>query len=81
GLLFHAGVAHGCGDDVYAVQLDVTLTGRLDPHRLRDAVQLAVQRHPNLVARFCGRFAEPVALIPADPETPWTYLDLRDRST
>ncbi|WP_435405686.1 Tyrocidine synthase 2 [Mycolicibacterium parafortuitum] len=81
GLLFHAGVAHGCGDDVYAVQLDVTLTGRLDRHRLRDAVQLAVQRHPNLVARFCGRFAEPVALIPADPETPWTYLDLRDRST
>ncbi|PRC43773.1 non-ribosomal peptide synthetase, partial [Mycobacterium sp. ITM-2017-0098] len=76
GLLFHAGVAHSCGDDVYAVQLDVTLSGRLDPHRLRDAVHLAVQRHPNLVARFCGQFDEPVQIIPADPEMPWYYLDL-----
>jgi non-ribosomal peptide synthase protein (TIGR01720 family) len=76
GLLYHADVAHSCGDDVYAVQLDVTLSGRLDPHRLRDAVHLAVQRHPNLVARFCGRFDDPVQVIPADPEMPWQYLDL-----
>ena len=30
GLLFHAGFAQGPGDDVYAVQLDITVTGALD---------------------------------------------------
>ena len=44
GLLFHADVAHSSGDDVYAVQLDVTLSGRLDQHRLREAVQTVVNR-------------------------------------
>ncbi len=80
GLLFHADIAHDRGDDAYAVQLDVTLTGRLDRHRLREAVYAAVQRHPNLVARFCGQFDEPVQIIPADPEIPWHYLDLSTRA-
>ena len=31
GLLFHASTAQGNGDDVYAVQLDITVTGPLDP--------------------------------------------------
>ncbi|WP_217155099.1 non-ribosomal peptide synthetase [[Mycobacterium] fortunisiensis] len=76
GLLFHAEVAHSSGDDVYAVQLDVTLTGRLDQHRLRDAVQAAASRHPQLAARFSQRFGDPVQVIPADPVVPWHYLDL-----
>ena len=38
GLLFHAGTAQSNGDDVYAVQLDITVTGPLDQRRLRDAV-------------------------------------------
>jgi non-ribosomal peptide synthase protein (TIGR01720 family) len=76
GLMFHAGIAHGCGDDVYAVQLDVTLSGRLDQHRLRTAVQSMLTRHPNLAARFSGEFDEPVQVIPVDPETPWRYEDL-----
>ena len=38
GLLFHASTAQGSDDDVYAVQLDITLSGRLDQDRLRDAV-------------------------------------------
>ena len=46
GLLFHASTAQGYGDDVYAVQLDITLTGPLDPHRLREAVHTVVSRHP-----------------------------------
>ena len=45
GLLFHASTAQG-SDDVYAVQLDITVTGALDPHRLRDAVHTVVTRHP-----------------------------------
>ncbi len=77
GLLFHASTAQG-GDDVYAVQLDVTLSGRLDQHRLRDAVHTVVARHPNLAARFSARFDQPVQIIPADPVVPWRYLDLSE---
>ncbi len=76
GLLFHASIAQGSGDDVYAVQLDITLSGRLDQHRLRDAVHTVVNRHPNLAARFCQRFDEPVQIIPADPVAPWRYVEL-----
>ena len=75
GLLFHASTAQG-GDDVYAVQLDITLSGRLDQHRLRDAVHTVVTRHPNLAARFSDKFDEPVQIIPADPVVPWRYVDL-----
>ncbi|WP_120312373.1 non-ribosomal peptide synthetase, partial [Mycobacterium mantenii] len=76
GLLFHASTAQGSGDDVYAVQLDIAVTGALDPHRLRDAVQTVVNRHPHLVARFCEQFDEPVQIIPADPVAPWRYVEL-----
>ena len=34
-------------------------------------------RHPNLAARFCEQFGEPVQIIPADPVMAWRYLDLR----
>ena len=76
GLLFHASIAHSSGDDVYAVQLDITLSGPLDQHRLRDAVHTVVNRHPNLAARFCQRFDEPVQIIPADPAAGWRYVEL-----
>ena len=76
GLLFHASAAQGSGDDVYAVQLDISLSGPLDEHRLRDAVQTVVNRHPNLAARFCEQFDEPVQIIPADPVAAWRYVEL-----
>ena len=76
GLLFHAGIADANGDDLYAFQLDITLSGRLDQHRLRDAVHTVVNRHPNLVARFCEQFDEPVQIIPADPAVPWQCVEL-----
>ena len=75
GLLFHASTAQS-GDDVYAVQLDVTITGPLDPQRLREAVHTVVSRHPNLVARFCAQFDQPVQVIPADPTAAWRYVEL-----
>ncbi|HEX9833670.1 MAG TPA: amino acid adenylation domain-containing protein, partial [Mycobacterium sp.] len=75
GLLFHTGAAHG-SDDLYAVQLDITMAGQLDPQRLRDAVQNMVNRHPNLVARFNEDFGEPVQIIPADPALTWQYVEL-----
>ncbi|MGE2689180.1 condensation domain-containing protein, partial [Mycolicibacterium pulveris] len=76
GLLFHAGMAHSRRDDVYAVQLDITLSGRLDRHRLHDAIQAVITRHPNLVARFSQQFGEPVQVLSENPEIPWRYLDL-----
>jgi len=80
GLLFQSGFAEargdGSGDDVYAVQLDVALTGAVDESRLREAVHMVLKRYPNLVARFYEDFGEPVQIIPADPVLAWQYLDL-----
>jgi amino acid adenylation domain-containing protein/non-ribosomal peptide synthase protein (TIGR01720 family) len=81
GLLYHASIANSSGDDVYAVQLDIALSGPLDAHGLRDAVQAVVTRHPHLAARFCPQFEQPVQLIPADPVTPWRYVELDGDST
>ena len=75
GLLFHASTAQA-SDDMYAVQLDFTVSGALDPQRLRDAVHAVVNRHPHLAARFCEQFDEPVQVIPADPVAGWRYVDL-----
>ena len=75
GLLFHASTTQGI-NDLYAMQLDITVTGPLDPHRLRDAVHTVVNRHPNLAARFCEQFDQPVQIIPADPMLAWRYIDL-----
>jgi glycopeptidolipid biosynthesis protein len=81
GLLFHSTLARGRGSDgeidIYAVQLDITVTGVVDQHRLRDAVHAVVARHPNLAAKFSDKFGEPVQIIPANPVIAWRYLDLR----
>ncbi len=77
GLLFHAGTAQD-SDETYAVQLEFTVTGAVDPHRLRDAVHTVLGRHPHLVAQFCTRFDEQVQVIPADPVPAWRYVELDD---
>jgi amino acid adenylation domain-containing protein/thioester reductase-like protein/non-ribosomal peptide synthase protein (TIGR01720 family) len=76
GFLFHTRTAEGTGNDLYAVQLEITVTGVLDPERLREGLQTVINRHPNLVARFSDQFDDPVQIIPADPVTPWQYVDL-----
>ena len=53
GLLFHASAGRA-SDDVYAVQLVVTVTGRLDADRLRDAVHAVVGASSELVVSFLG---------------------------
>ncbi len=58
------------------MQLSITVTGPLDPDRLRDAVHTVVARHPNLAARFISHFDEPVQIIPADPVAGWRYVEL-----
>ncbi|WP_263990082.1 non-ribosomal peptide synthetase, partial [Mycobacterium conspicuum] len=76
GLLFHADTAQASDDDMYVVQLGITVTGPLDSDRLRDAVHAVVNRHPHLVARFCDRFDQPVQIIPAHPVAGWSYTEL-----
>ncbi|WP_443677393.1 condensation domain-containing protein [Mycobacterium szulgai] len=75
GLLFHASTAQ-ISDDVYTVQLNIAVTGRLDVERLRGAVAAAVDRHPHVVARFCTQFDEPVQVIAAAPAAGWRYVEL-----
>ncbi|WP_264024733.1 condensation domain-containing protein, partial [Mycolicibacterium pyrenivorans] len=80
GLLFHANTARGTKDlsDLYAMQLDITITGSLDPDRLREAVHTVVDRHPNLAARFSDHYDQPVQIIPAQPAAAWRYAELED---
>ncbi|WP_120313309.1 non-ribosomal peptide synthetase, partial [Mycolicibacterium elephantis] len=75
GLLFHANTAQA-SEDLYAAQLHISLNGPLDAERLRDAVHTVLTRHPNLVARFCQQFDEPVQVIPAAPTVQWRFVDL-----
>ena len=75
GLLYHAGAALD-SDDVYAMQLDIALSGPLDEKRLRDAVQTVAARHPHLAARFCEQFEQPVQVILVDPAVPWRSVEL-----
>ncbi|WP_156746683.1 condensation domain-containing protein, partial [Mycobacterium sp. E1715] len=69
GLLFHATTHES--DDVYALQLQISVAGPLDPDRLHDAVRTVISRHPHLAARFCRQFDQPVQVVPAVPEIPW----------
>ncbi len=75
GLLYYTGSGQGSAD-LYAVQLDITVGGALDPLRLREAVHAVVTRHPNVVAGFCDDFDEPVQVMPADPALAWQYVEL-----
>ena len=75
GLLFHAEAGRG-HDDLYAVQVVIGLSGRLDVARLAAAVQTVVARHPHVAARFSAEFGEPVAVVPADPVVPWRVVEV-----
>ncbi|ORA20731.1 non-ribosomal peptide synthetase [Mycobacterium arosiense] len=78
GLLFHTGTAQGGeeSEDLYAVQLDISVTGAIDPQRLRQAVHTVITRHPNVVADFSEDFGEPVQVLSVDPELAWQYVEL-----
>jgi acyl carrier protein len=78
GLLFVTDTARDNPDRVYAVQVEATLAGPIDLPRLRDAVGSAVARHPNLAARFCADYEQPVQVILADPDVPWSYFEADD---
>ena len=76
GLLFHTSYPRD-GADWYAVQIVVGLAGPLDVHRLRQAVQTVLDRHPQLGARFVyDGLDEPVQVILKHPVLPWQFTDM-----
>ncbi|WP_411083389.1 amino acid adenylation domain-containing protein [Streptomyces sp. cmx-18-6] len=79
GLAYHALTEDVTGPDVYVVQLELELTGPLDPARLRRAARAVVDRHANLRAGFrrlgTGRL---VQYTSAEAAPRWTEHDLRE---
>ncbi|WP_371627472.1 amino acid adenylation domain-containing protein [Streptomyces sp. NBC_01116] len=77
GLAYHA-LTEEAGTDPYVVQLELEISGPLDPGRLREAARAVVDRHANLRAGFrrlaTGRL---VQYTTADAPPEWTEHDLR----
>ena len=61
---------------MYAVQLDITVTGPLDPHRLRDAVHTVVNRHPQPGGPILRTVRRAGADHPGRSRGAWRYVEL-----
>ena len=76
GLLFHAQL----GDEAarYNALSRFELKGRLDPRRLRDALDAVLRRHPQLGVAFdTDRGGAPVQVLPSgDRRCPWREVDV-----
>ena len=78
GLLFHA-LYDAQGPDIYKVQLELGLEGRLDGEALKAAVQALVVRHGSLRAGFQHEnLSRPVQVIVSSLEPPWRGIDLSE---
>ncbi|MFM9376905.1 amino acid adenylation domain-containing protein [Gordonia sp. VNK21] len=77
--LLYASTLSDQGADPYTVQVQLHLTGRLDPALLQTAAQAVFDRHPNL--RTCYRRRKngmPVALVLDGARIGWAEHDLRE---
>ncbi len=84
GLTFHAQTDRA--SDVYKIQLELELEGRLDVARLRVAVQALLRRHDNLrvaihhggsgAAEEGSALDRPVQVVPRQVVVPWHEVDL-----
>jgi amino acid adenylation domain-containing protein/non-ribosomal peptide synthase protein (TIGR01720 family) len=75
GLLFHS--LYDGAASVYTVQTILELTGDLQPHRLRRAIELLLDRYPNLrVSVYHEGLEQPVQVIPSTVDLPWREVDL-----
>ncbi|MEU0544990.1 non-ribosomal peptide synthase/polyketide synthase, partial [Nocardia sp. NPDC005978] len=80
GLLFHARLA-AATVDVYAVQLAIGLSGRVDAARLRRAADGLLERYSNLRVAFNATEAgEGVQIVADEVTAPWREIDLRAES-
>ena len=76
GLLFHA-LYDVQGPDVYTVQLELELEGRLDPAVLEASLQAVVGRHASLRSGFRHeQLSRPVQVVVAQAAVPWRLIDL-----
>ncbi|QMU77054.1 amino acid adenylation domain-containing protein [Streptacidiphilus sp. PB12-B1b] len=76
GLLFHA-LYNEQQADPYVMQAPLTLSGALDPDRLRAAFHGLMDRHEGLRAGFVVRRSEdPVQVIASQVQIPWQEVDL-----
>ncbi|CAM2921834.1 non-ribosomal peptide synthetase [Prescottella defluvii] len=63
--------------DVYAMQTVLDIGGDLDPDTMRRGVRALLTRHATLRTGFRTTEAgEPIGVVLADPEVPWTEVDL-----
>ncbi|WP_190120680.1 non-ribosomal peptide synthetase, partial [Streptomyces flavofungini] len=78
GILFHGMLAES-SFDAYHTQLAFSLSGNVDPERMRTAGQALLDRHAALRTAFVTSAAgEQVQLVLEDVELPWQAVDLTD---
>ena len=75
GLLFHLMMA-GEGRDIYVQQAVVTLSGPVDPERLKAAARGVLEKYPNLRAGFRADGARTVQFVPDEFEVPWAHAEV-----
>ncbi|QNP66904.1 non-ribosomal peptide synthetase [Streptomyces genisteinicus] len=75
GLSFHTLVRDEDDTDVYVVQAVTTLSGELDPERMRRAARELLRRHPALRVYLAQSGDEVVQVVPEDVALDWRHDD------
>ncbi|AOW91618.1 non-ribosomal peptide synthetase [Rhodococcus sp. WMMA185] len=76
GLLYHAALT-GNDPDPYVIQVILSLSGKVDPERLRRSCSAVLAAHANLRTAFVrDRRGVPVQLVLDDPPLRWRHEDL-----
>ncbi|WKX71563.1 non-ribosomal peptide synthetase [Streptomyces sp. XD-27] len=80
GIQFQAAIADG-SFDVYHMQFVLSLSGHVDPARMRAAGQALLDRYPNLGSAFLTAVdGDPVQVVAEHVTLPWRHVDLTGRS-
>ncbi|HEX6640477.1 MAG TPA: amino acid adenylation domain-containing protein, partial [Thermoanaerobaculia bacterium] len=75
GMLFHS-LYDADGEDVYTVDVELELEGKLDAARMQNAARALLRRHPNLRAAILHEgFAQPLQVIGAEVVVPWSEVE------
>lgn len=75
GLSFHTLVRDEDDTDVYVVQAVTTLSGELDPERMREAARELLRRHPALRVYLAHTGDDVVQVVPGDVALDWRHDD------
>jgi amino acid adenylation domain-containing protein/non-ribosomal peptide synthase protein (TIGR01720 family) len=75
GMLFHS-LYDADGEDVYTVDVELELEGKLDAARMQNAARALLRRHPNLRAAMLHEgFAQPLQRIGREVILPWSEVE------